>query len=348
MPGCTVLIISLVLGLNFREILTEDYINVNSGLTALPLNIPHTVDRIYLNRNLLSVLPTFPAFPQLAVLFLSQNNLKQFPDLQNVGTTLTELNLSKNQINTINCQYLDALTQLSILNLGYNGLTAFEDVSGPANTLTVLRLENNRLTKIPPLENIGKNLKVLNLNHNNFATAREADFRWFQNVEALDIVGASLPVFPSMTSMGDTLETLVLSSNNFHTVPEMELRKMKKLQSMTLNWNDLQTIPNLCFLPSAEFISGLFIMVPLVCDCRMRWFKWHTAHVHIRSTNFLAYCTYPAAMNAQVAKMEDLKCTGGWVADEYLNVLHCKLQHITVHEALENNTYNMQVRPVVE
>ena len=294
---------------SIHRTMSESYLAVDEGLTTLP-TIPNTVDKIILSKNQLSLISNFPSFPNLISLHLNINALKEFPNVKNAGPTLQELHLNHNQISKIDISILEQLISLMHLDLAYNRLTAFEDVVGPSNTLVFLNLEHNSLSTIPRLEMLGRKLKTLNMNRNDFTKATKNDFVWFKSMEKLNLFRTNLRVFPSMSGMGGSLVELVLTDNNIHTLPLSDLAQMRSIKYVYMNNNEVSTIPNLCLVPSVDLAVAFFVSAPLVCDCRMRWLKWHTAHCDVRTSTLVAFCQQPVAAHVSLVDMDHYACHG--------------------------------------
>jgi Leucine-rich repeat (LRR) protein len=89
---------------------------------------------------------------------LSYNQLNEFPDLTNASSTLEELDLAHNNLETVG--FLSHVRFLRILILSENKLTEFPDLANVGTTLQRLELFSNYIRYIP--EGLMMSLKMLN------------------------------------------------------------------------------------------------------------------------------------------------------------------------------------------
>nr|ABB21169.1 variable lymphocyte receptor A [Eptatretus stoutii] len=125
----------------------------SKGLTAIPSNIPTDTDRLELDYNKLSSLPSkaFHHLSKLTYLTLSTNQLQALPagvfdQLKNLET----LWLSQNQLQALPLGVFDQLVNLADLRLYQNQLTSLpEGVFDKPTKLTRLDLDYNQLKSLP-------------------------------------------------------------------------------------------------------------------------------------------------------------------------------------------------------
>ena len=122
------------------------YKNNSAGLTEFPDDIPFDVEEIHLNQNDINAID-LSYFPALTYISLNKNKLTQFPNLDNVKTTLEYLYLPINEIRSV--EKLPMMTALQTIGLSLNKLRKFPDVTSAAGTLTNLALMGNFISFIP-------------------------------------------------------------------------------------------------------------------------------------------------------------------------------------------------------
>nr|ABB21132.1 variable lymphocyte receptor A [Eptatretus stoutii] len=122
-------------------------------LTAIPSNIPTDTDRLELDLNKLSSLPSkaFQSFTKLTFLSLNNNQLQTLPagvfdELKNLET----LWLEQNKLQTLPPRVFDSLTKLTYLSLGSNKLQSLPNgVFDKLTELKTLYLSTNQLRSVP-------------------------------------------------------------------------------------------------------------------------------------------------------------------------------------------------------
>nr|ABB59083.1 variable lymphocyte receptor A [Eptatretus stoutii] len=122
-------------------------------LTAIPSNIPTDTDRLDLQSNKLSSLPSkaFHGLSKLTYLSLTQNKLQALPP--GVFDHLVELDtlgLNNNQLKSLPPKIFDKLTKLTLLYLNTNKLQSLpEGVFDKLAELKTLDLQINQLRSVP-------------------------------------------------------------------------------------------------------------------------------------------------------------------------------------------------------
>nr|ABB21160.1 variable lymphocyte receptor A [Eptatretus stoutii] len=188
-------------------------------LTAIPINIPADTDRLLLGSNKLSSLSAkaFHSLSSLTFLDLSYNQLQTLP----VGVfdhlvNLDKLYLRQNQLRSLPRGVFDSLTKLTYLTLSENQLQSLpHGVFDQLNDLKTLDLQQNQLKSLPPkiFDKLTK-LTLLYLYNNQLQ---------------------SLPkgVFDKLTE----LKTLELGSNQLKRVPEGAFDFLVKINLLQLQSN---------------------------------------------------------------------------------------------------------------
>nr|ABB21161.1 variable lymphocyte receptor A [Eptatretus stoutii] len=125
----------------------------SKGLTAIPSNIPVDTDRLELDYNKLSSLPSkaFQSFTKLTFLSLNNNQLQTLPPgVFDHLVTLETLGLSNNQLKSLPPGIFDKLTKLTDLQLDQNKLQSLpHGVFDKLTNLKELWLRNNQLQSVP-------------------------------------------------------------------------------------------------------------------------------------------------------------------------------------------------------
>ena len=175
----------------------------------------------------LNNVPTLNSIHGLERLRLSQCNLRKELDLSLFSTSLVELDLSMNALNTLG--NLGRLQALKSLDLSNNQVVHF-DLSACSSSLETLCLRSNKLGTIAC---DGVNLPNLHL---------------------LDLGNNSLHELPKQCAELTGLKELLLSNNQFQEFP-VELCALSALERLDLNRNFIRSIPpsfvnlkRLCYL----------------------------------------------------------------------------------------------------
>ena len=175
----------------------------------------------------LNNVPTLNAIHGLERLRLSQCNLRKELDLSLFPTSLVELDLSMNALNTLG--NLGRLQALKSLDLSNNQVVHF-DLSACSSSLETLCLRSNKLGSIAC---DGVNLPNLHL---------------------LDLGNNSLHELPKQCAELSGIKELLLSNNQFQEFP-VELCALTALERLDLNRNFIRSIPpsfvnlkRLCYL----------------------------------------------------------------------------------------------------
>jgi Leucine-rich repeat (LRR) protein len=231
----------------------------DQNLTRMPFElIPKETILLKFGGNYLKILELQAGYTSLETIVLKQNQLSTFPDLREVGTTLTKLLLPNNNISYIKPDFLNALTALEELNLGFNSLTTIPDVSGPGGSLSLLKIYHNPLQKFPSMRNIGKTLKELGigdtlLEHISFRQVSE-----MPNLEILGVSNVTMRHLPNLCHV-KTARLDVNIKDNVNLICDWRLAwlQLVPLQRFNLLNNQTTCIANMTDIRTLKTVSSL-------------------------------------------------------------------------------------------
>ncbi|XP_011560673.3 toll-like receptor 6 [Plutella xylostella] len=130
---------------------------------------------------------SFEDFPNVKVIIISHNQLKVFNSPRtNTLTKLVKLDLSANQLNSINLQYFKDIVEINVSNNSFTSINSTFFLG--LQNLQALDISQNHISKIIPGTFLNaKALKALNLSNNHVNQLRYGSFRGLHNAESIDI-----------------------------------------------------------------------------------------------------------------------------------------------------------------
>ena len=193
----------------------------------------------------------------LTKLFLSYNKITELkPDQFNSLQNLKFLDLSRNQLHSMETNAFAGLLNLETLNIRNNKITDLKDnqfVSLPR--LKVLYLSNNKIQNMEPTVFKGLlNLKLLELNGNKITYLKLNQFMFLQKLRSVFLKNNEIRnVVPGVfTKQNSLLKSINLDFNHITALPDDLFNSLTHLHHIYLRDN------NLCMIPKFIFTSGLF------------------------------------------------------------------------------------------
>lgn len=213
----------------------------NIGCKCFPKDYSTFTDCSFLGLSKLPSLLTFD--PGVLKVFFQSNSLTELKrDAFDVGnSTITELDLSKNQITTIEDSTFASFRSLNHLRLSYNKISEISPgVLIGLENLQVLEISHNDIRTISHLvfETTPK-LQELKLQYNYLYQLPEDLFRFVPNLQKLDLEDTGLVSLPTRLFMSTPyLRRISLANNAFENVPEEALAQASHLETLDLSGND--------------------------------------------------------------------------------------------------------------
>ena len=189
--------------------------------------------------------PGFPAEPAVATgeLSFGRRNIQDL-DGTRLLANLKELDLSGNDVTSIEPGDFEGLVSLQRLALRHNGITSIEpgDFEGLTN-LQSLDLYSNDITSIEPGDFDGlDNLRVLDLSFNGYIIER-GDFHGLDGLTELRLTGNAKTKIQSGDFEGlDNLRALELQLNGITRIEPGDFDGLDNLQSLKLRNNEIARI----------------------------------------------------------------------------------------------------------
>uniref|UniRef100_A0A668TK08 TIR domain-containing protein n=1 Tax=Oreochromis aureus TaxID=47969 RepID=A0A668TK08_OREAU len=225
---------------------------VNAYLFKLCINVTELV----LTDNKIKYIhdDAFRSLKNLRILTLSKNRLPLVPAATRNLPTLSELDLSTNNISTLDCHDFTNQTKLRKLYLYQNSITAlkpclFKDLKG----LETLKLQTNQITKLNGAfkEHLPK-LRYLYLNINKLTAIKKDEFKGLHSLQNLSLDQNQIEILDHKSFVGLTnLTRLHLQRNSIKQdklqkgifSPLIKLRTLD-LSENHINYNESRNLPD--------------------------------------------------------------------------------------------------------
>ncbi|XP_065335394.1 leucine-rich repeat neuronal protein 1-like [Cloeon dipterum] len=203
-----------------------------------------TADCSYQN---LDEVPSDQITPDTEALSLKGNLLKELSATPSFSPRLKELDVSSNRIKIIGRGVFGTNSSISYLNLAKNELsTIFSDTFVGLENLETLVLSDNRINYIEDGAFVMlNNLKGLNLDSNMIGSLYEEWFLGLRNLANLSLAHNIIHhVNRNVFRATDRLQRLVLSGNRINGIEPQGFAGLSQLQTLLLDNNLLAVIPN--------------------------------------------------------------------------------------------------------
>ncbi|KGM97620.1 hypothetical protein Z956_01240 [Clostridium botulinum D str. CCUG 7971] len=202
------------------------------------------------------------------VINLSSKKIVDISNLKNLGSNVTELDLTVNRIEDLPKGVFDNLNQLTCLKLTVNKLkTLPEGIFDKLLNLKKIDLERNKLENLPKgIFNKLTKLETLILSTNNIKHLDDDIFINNKNLKFLNISENKIDKIPTSIGELERLNTLSAKNNSISVIPN-EVSKLKNLTWLDLASNYIQKVPqsvydNLKNLKNLELTDNMLIEVP--------------------------------------------------------------------------------------
>ncbi|XP_043266804.1 toll-like receptor Tollo [Venturia canescens] len=231
----------------------------------------HNLEMLNLTKNRLREVASFHfnaearCVSSLRELDLSNNSIESLPSAAFAGLTrLQTLDLRSNAIAFMADRAFEGLSSLAVLRLSDNRLTSLPpELFNDARDIQEVHLRNNTLNVLPPgLFNELKQLLVLDLSMNELTAewVNAATFTGLMRLVVLDLSGNRIgrlesAVFRDLYS----LQILRLQENLIESLPENTFSALYNLHTLVLSDNQLSVI-------DATTLSGLYVLSLLSLD----------------------------------------------------------------------------------
>nr|CAB3266366.1 slit homolog 3 protein [Phallusia mammillata] len=274
------------------------------GLTRIPVeNIRSDAKIIALSDNKITTLDLhqLAKFTNLVELDLRKNGIKQLiSDPELVLPNVRLLNLRYNNLTSITRLHLKSFPNLNVLAIYHNAINHF-----PSDLL----LSNRKLRRLyigpNPVQNFKsdflRGLDIYKMSLQNLSlTSVPVEIRTMKNLEFLNLNDNRITTLPNNTFSGCTsLYRIVLENNQISTVETNAFNGANQLLWIFLSENNIRTLPPGVF----ENVSPVGLVAklwanPIVCDCKLRWFKTWIEQAKARdpTTDIRFICSAPSQL----------------------------------------------------
>ena len=157
-------------------------------------------------------------------------------------SSLTTLNLERNQLTELPDHVFQRFSNLSTLELHNNQLTTLPDqVFQALSNLTTLSLSSNQLTKLPDQVFQGlSNLTTLHLGRNRLTELPDHVFQGLSNLITLDLEGNQLTKLPDRVFQGlSKLTKLYIGDNKLKELPDRVLQDLSNVTIQGLSQSNV-------------------------------------------------------------------------------------------------------------
>jgi hypothetical protein len=212
---------------------------------------------------------------QLNKIAIANTDITEFPNITEVGSTLTDITMYNNNISYVNPAYFIGFTALKFVNLGTNKFLAHLPDIPQFSTVTHFFIQKSAYRSIPQLSHAGEVVTLamdLSIALTDFD---KDDLKQFPKLVILGLDGHQFRMLPDVRHVSATLGT-------FRSGWALQMRVAPVLHTValrTIGILDLRSTSNLHILPTLchERLATLTIKVLGsgldFCDCSNAWMK---------------------------------------------------------------------------
>ncbi|KAL3860757.1 hypothetical protein ACJMK2_010830 [Sinanodonta woodiana] len=294
----------------FQGLKSLDILFMNDNLLIdVPINLPSTLRKLYLNGNRIASLPEriFANLTQLQELYLGDNSIHELMEGSFTGLAgLSKLHLVANKIATLPKMVFSSLIRLISLELNKNNLKHVQDADdlfSPMVSLIYLNIADNYCSYIP-LHSFNKlaSLQYLHLENNNLGPliANDGTSSLLLGLQQLyelyldnnNITDLPEPLFRDLVS----LKNLSLRNNKISGWDSSLFRTTVHLTGVDLSMNLIAILrdQNLNDLSGLDSLNLNLTGNPFACTCDLRWFRDWIKTTKVKLINIDRYtCNSP-------------------------------------------------------
>lgn len=231
---------------------------------------------------------------------LSSNALTKVPRAVSVLGKLVSLDISHNEIDSLDINSFEGLDSLLELHISNNILTYIpQNVFQKCPNLIILNIATNNISRVQN-NAFGqlRRLRYVWLENN-----RLSDVGWvFTNIDNLQFLNVSNnlisePVSPYL--FPSTLEYLYLAGNQISTILDGSFENMNDLKLLDLRGNRLSVISSMALRVSLRNWQTPYLLLrgnPLSCICKMAWLKYLVSGNHSDASHYFQIGDYESLL----------------------------------------------------
>ncbi|XP_032689997.1 protein toll isoform X2 [Odontomachus brunneus] len=226
----------------------------------LLIHLPNLTELNLMENNINLPAEFFDYTPELERLELSGNNLQSIePGTFDNLKKLKLLNLWKNNLTEFRAGIFDKLVALKSLDINTNGLVNLsENIFAKLENLEVINLSRNYFTTLPRdlLRNNTK-LDTVTLSNNRVnLTLQPGFFSNFSKLKVLKLKSNGLVTLPVDLFQGSfSLTNISFTQNRLQSLDQRIFQDMKQLMSLELNMNELEGLPANIFATTNQLVK---------------------------------------------------------------------------------------------
>ncbi|KAL0962743.1 hypothetical protein UPYG_G00344800 [Umbra pygmaea] len=217
------------------------------GLFTLPGRLPADTQVLLLQtNNIAKIEKPLDYLANMTEIDLSQNNLSSMNDIH-LGRLphLLSLHMEENWIRQLTENCLAELANLQELYMNHNLISSISSTAFQGlHNLLRLHLNSNKLQAISSeWFNAMPNLEILMIGENPITSVQDMNFQPLRNLRSLVLTRMNLSQLPDDALSGlDNLESISFYDNTFPEVPHTALKNLKNLKFLDLNKNPIGRI----------------------------------------------------------------------------------------------------------